>query len=96
MKFYLFETDEFHPWETDGELATSSETVLENPEDVIWAAEECIEEMMSSVHSYYANPWNHSPGYVPSSPEWKPDVSVQSIAESFTNKLVDNNSKETV
>ena len=65
MLIELMETDTFHPWDTDGQLCKLTEDLEGADQDRLEeAAWQCICEMEERVHDWFADAWNHGPGYV--------------------------------
>ena len=94
----MFATDQFHPFDSDGELSKELNNIPRWPNyrsiDSYWdwkrgrewvrdALFNVFEEMECLIEEYYADCWNHPPGYVNPEkivmPNWE-DVATKSFA----------------
>lgn len=66
FRLELFETDTFHPWDTDGELCRLTHNVNlaeADQEEITDAAWECLGEMEYKVEEWFQDRMNHTPSY---------------------------------
>ena len=88
--FHLFETDEFHPVDSDIELDHAINRVHREGKsadrDLIWelfadAAYSCLLEMYDKACDFYSDAMNHPPGYKPIAVHMKESQTFDSAAE---------------
>lgn len=78
MLFELRETDTFHPRDTDSWLCElTSDIEAADQDELEEAAWQCLCEMEERVHDWFADAWNHAPGYVkPTALDCRADVAM--------------------
>ena len=59
----LDETDEFHPWDTDGDLQTALDNDKNNYDQIDDAVVACFEDIYGKIYDWYSDAMNHAPGY---------------------------------
>jgi len=74
-RYLAIETDDFHPFDTDGDLQdaldrikteeTDVHKIVRALENVDESVEICVEEICDKIKEYFSNSWNHGPGYKP-------------------------------
>ena len=79
LHFNTRETDNFHPWNTDGELSKALENMplrcnyrschsywayKDGRDDIDQALYDVFDEMQEIIQEYFTNAWNFRPGFV--------------------------------
>lgn len=87
----LFETDQFHPFESDGDLSRAlAQPDSANTDDLILdAVHECLHEMARLVDAYYNDTWNFPPGYKrpKTAAAWKDGKEPEDVCEAVLEEI---------